>query len=180
MNGVLSSWMEKHSDTGLTLVQTSYIWTLWFSRISPGMITRTDSAFSHSQNTMCENSFPLGIHQASAFKYFRSFVPAPCCSKSVILGSCKKLSIYFNCNTTGLWGFFKSYSELSSLSSLRLYRIAHFTSFVLLQNYCIYLLMQRQKRTWHSKMHSFPWFVLPLTACSKTTLNFNTTAEITK
>lgn len=28
MNGVLSSWMEKVSDTGLTLVQTSYTWTL--------------------------------------------------------------------------------------------------------------------------------------------------------
>lgn len=28
MNAILSSWVEKVSDTGLTLVQTCYTWTL--------------------------------------------------------------------------------------------------------------------------------------------------------
>lgn len=155
MNEWLSSWMEKVSDTGLTLAP--YTWTLWFSRISPGMITRTDSTFSHSQNTMCENSFPFGIHQGPAFKHFRSSVPVPCCSKSEILVSCEKPKLYFNCYTTGLISFSFLKVILSCfLSSLRLYRIAHFKSFVLLQNYCIYLPMQKQKKNMTFQNALFP------------------------
>lgn len=60
------SWMEKKSARQ---VQVLYKHPTFghCDLAESGILTRTDSVFNHSQNTMCENSIPFGIHQGSAF-----------------------------------------------------------------------------------------------------------------